>query len=1087
MKKFYTIIAALLISVSGAWAETTTWESREGWTQSSGGVANLYWFGVHTPGNASSVYSFTSLQLMQQTTGSACYLAIARTNSTSTLSADYVVAVSDNAVTPSQSTGKLETYNFSEGVSLLGGTTYYFVFLSSNTLTNGAYTVAQGRVSLNHNGYSDAYSYGNSNGNSAWWPYYKAECESSSATGFCTGDNLGGTTNSGNSSWNNTWTSGTTPSFKISSNANNINKDNANIGGLDIRSGTAKSATYTISAPTGYIITGYKLFGNALNGNQTVTPAEGGSAVVFTSAGNSIRVSGLRKASTSFTLAGANNGLFLHAMQVELEPLTSITTLPTANDKAYVIANAHATFNFADNATAMSVVTPANTNLDAQAQQIALIYKDENYYLFSVNAGKYLTANNTLISMPTDAVNITATGNASYPWFFSFKNVADKNINVTETPSLTIDDYSTIDAGNSNAIIEVADFDATNALQMFNVRNVTYNLSYDGNSTFRTVSDVTVTLSGAASDFVPASFVADGVTLSYSPETITDETTEVVVTATWNGPFQLSDSYASAKWYTVGIHSYYESDNYIWKYDNNKLATESVATDAYYSLSDANCFAFVGNPYDGITIYNKSAGSGVSLTKADDGTQATFDASGSLFIPKASTVSNKTIANGYACFIVKDGTYYLNCNAGDSYNVCGWSAADEGSTCWFIPAGQYYLDYIDGLALEAPVGAVGTSSYFTTVADAAAAKSTLTSLRSTVSGALYSDMATLATVNNQLDPIRSADIIALTDGYYRFVNAYTAWTSTRPTTFYNSTANRIEWSVASNTSDNVNSIFKVNAATPSVFSPNAQKFMSVVNSTVSGSLADEAGTTEFVSLGSAQYNVKIGGGTMHTAGHNSGAGTSGNLTSWGGGYTNTADAWYIVKVQNVDLPLNGPVDGKYYATLCLPFDVTITGATAYTMTDNGTYLKATEVTDNKVPAGTPVLLKGDAATATATINTGEAFNSGAPLDCALTGTYVNIAITGADDYFLGYDATEGVGFYHWAGTELKANRAYLPAGQNSKGFALVFDDDDPTAVASALNGQSSILNGQFYDLQGRKIAAPQKGQLYIVNGKKVLY
>ena len=94
------------------------------------------------------------------------------------------------------------------------------------------------------------------------------------------------------------------------------------------------------------------------------------------------------------------------------------------------------------------------------------------------------------------------------------------------------------------------------------------------------------------------------------------------------------------------------------------------------------------------------------------------------------------------------------------------------------------------------------------------------------------------------------------------------------------------------------------------------------------------------------------------------------------------------------------------------------------------------------------------------------------------------AVSGADDYFLGSNGT-AVGFYHWQGSTLKANRAYLPARQNSKGFALVFDDDDVTAIASVINGQ--MVNGQYFALQGRKVQNPVKGQIYILNGKKVLF
>jgi len=1077
---------ALLAGVSGAWAESSTWESKEGWTQASGGMGSYTWFGVHTPGDASTKYSLTAIQLMQQTGNgnNDNYLAIARVSATSTLNASHVVAISDNHLAASQSTGTLETYNFSAGVELLGGTTYYFVFLSSNTPTDGAYPVQAGRLSLNHTDYG-TYTYGNSYSmTSTHWLYYKATVESSPATGFCTGDILGGSMASGN--WKNLWTSGTTPSFTITSNANNINNSSSKpAGGLDIRSGSAESATYTITAPAGYMISGYKLFGNAITAanTQTVTPAEGGSAVGFTGVGNSLCVSGFRKPSTSFTLTGANSGLFLHALEVSLTPYSSITSLPTANNKAYVIANARATFNFADDATGMSVVTPANTNFDNTQQQIALIYKNENYYLFSVNAGKYLKANNTLTSMPTDAeqVSITATDNATYPWFFSFKNVADKNINVTTAPALSIDYWSDIDAGNSNAIIEVADFDATLALEMFDVRTVPYNLSYGGNSTFRTVSDVTVTVGGDPADFLPSSFANPFVSLSYSPATIAAETTEVTVTATWNGPFQISADYASAIWQVVQMHTYpgYPAEKWSWSYksdDSDKVKPEQVL--AYDAVTTNRLFCFVGNPYEGFKIYNAAAGSGYTLTRSEETDEISMASGDHIFTLHASSASPDV--SKYFSLKPFGATNYVNYDYSNK-KIAGWSDADNGSTCWVVAPGQYYLDFIDGLYLDAPVGAVGTRAYFQTVANAETAKTNIRGYRTTVAGNMYSNG--LSSLNTYLDPVKATDVITLSDGYYRIVNAFPSWQTNAPTIFYNSANARIEWSKASNSSDNVNSIFKIDATTPSIYSPNAQKYMSVINSTVSGSLAAEAGTTVFTSLGSAQYNVVVGGGTMHTAGHSSGAGNSGNLTSWGGG-VNEASAWYFVKAENVALTLNEAGDGKFYATLCLPFDVTIDGATAYTLTlgASKTYLHMEEVEDGVVAAGTPVLLRGESASATAHIAADAA--TGAPLTTtALTGVYVNTTdIDGDRDYFLGLGEGDAIGFYHWEGTTLNANRAYLVSdGSFVKGFTLNFNLE--TAI-DALNAQEAA-QGSIFNLAGQRMNKLQRG-VNILNGKKVI-
>lgn len=190
-----------------------------------------------------------------------------------------------------------------------------------------------------------------------------------------------------------------------------------------------------------------------------------------------------------------------------------------------------------------------------------------------------------------------------------------------------------------------------------------------------------------------------------------------------------------------------------------------------------------------------------------------------------------------------------------------------------------------------------------------------------------------------------------------------------------------------------------------------------------------------------------------------------------------------VSTMSVDLHSDGAGSPTYYATLCLPFDVTISGADAYTLSESGNWLVPTAVDDNEVPAGTPVLLKGTSGnTATATFNTGSAFNSGSPLESDLTGTYFAKEIDGANDYVLGIDEGGVVGFYHWNSNNLGANRAYVIGnGSSVKGFVLSWDDE--TGLRN-LNVNDN-LNKVVYDLSGRRIQKPTKG-LYIVNGKKVM-
>lgn len=198
--------------------------------------------------------------------------------------------------------------------------------------------------------------------------------------------------------------------------------------------------------------------------------------------------------------------------------------------------------------------------------------------------------------------------------------------------------------------------------------------------------------------------------------------------------------------------------------------------------------------------------------------------------------------------------------------------------------------------------------------------------------------------------------------------------------------------------------------------------------------------------------------------------------------------WVVEDATSVTLSLNDGGDGYYYATMYMPFDVTISsGTTAYTLTVRGNYAIASEVEDNEVPAGTAVLLRGSSSSCTATINTGSAFNGGEPLDDNdLTGTYVDITgdrTTG--EYIFGL-VDDKVGFYvRKSGKKIGANKGYLLLGSDVsvKGFAIQWDFED--AIKDMDNTQQSNNNSGIYNLAGQRVKNAQKG-IYIVNSKKVL-
>ncbi len=87
-------------------------------------------------------------------------------------------------------------------------------------------------------------------------------------------------------------------------------------------------------------------------------------------------------------------------------------------------------------------------------------------------------------------------------------------------------------------------------------------------------------------------------------------------------------------------------------------------------------------------------------------------------------------------------------------------------------------------------------------------------------------------------------------------------------------------------------------------------------------------------------------------------------------------------------------------------------------------------------------------------------------------------------FVLNKTATNGVGFYRLtSGKTLGVGKAYLTySGSLAPEF---FGFDDNTTGVNEVRGQMEDVRGEYYDLQGRRVAQPTKG-LYIVNGKKVV-
>ena len=178
-----------------------------------------------------------------------------------------------------------------------------------------------------------------------------------------------------------------------------------------------------------------------------------------------------------------------------------------------------------------------------------------------------------------------------------------------------------------------------------------------------------------------------------------------------------------------------------------------------------------------------------------------------------------------------------------------------------------------------------------------------------------------------------------------------------------------------------------------------------------------------------------------------------------------------------------------WATYCSPYALDLEHATgltdAYFVTGGeGGVLTKTSVKGGTVPANTGLLLKADEGAVSMPIVGTSTTDVSANKLIGKTAAY-NLAAN--DGYVLMATGTYNLGFYKNANAfTVGANTAYLPANFAGVAGAREFFslDDDATAI-SETKSQQPMVNGLFFDLQGRKVAQPQKG-LYIVNGKKVV-
>ena len=186
---------------------------------------------------------------------------------------------------------------------------------------------------------------------------------------------------------------------------------------------------------------------------------------------------------------------------------------------------------------------------------------------------------------------------------------------------------------------------------------------------------------------------------------------------------------------------------------------------------------------------------------------------------------------------------------------------------------------------------------------------------------------------------------------------------------------------------------------------------------------------------------------------------------------------------DVTLTYTATVTSAGFGTLVVPFEADVEGdveAWELTSIDGSSRIQGTKVTT--IEANKPVLLKNKGILEL-TAKSGTAAYSASPSHGLLHGTYTQGTVS-AGNYVL-QNIDNEVAFYKVDSDKPTINpfRAYLTAPVTARMLTFLFDNET-TGVAD-VRGKMSDGKGEYFNMQGQRVAQPTKG-IYIINGKKTI-
>lgn len=596
---------------------------------------------------------------------------------------------------------------------------------------------------------------------------------------------------------------------------------------------------------------------------------------------------------------------------------------------------------------------------------------------------------------------------------------------------------------------------------------------------------------------------------SMVPETVAEGTTAYTVNLAENLPFVKSENFDKAKWYLMDMHCN-DSGNpdvnsgrkhYMWTYVAADQDVKLPQTVMNYEteITDNMLWCFVGDAVNGFKIYNKAAGSTLTLRKASIGNN---DAAGNTASVMSTTddhnkfklyPTTEGIANGF-CFKLDGDDYYVNTQQTDPNDwntkvLRGWNKTDGGSTCRVFAPNKFVADaarpynnlYVK--ASELPAGAIGTNSYLEEGNNLETLKSQYAA--ATAEGYTTEQVNALVETMKKVNAAAANETTVEVGKYYRLYNATdkkflcVRATNNAQMTTDASMGKAVSSVVTFADAENGRFLMKVEGKTFGKRKGND------VPITLEGDDSKEKGSYAVAHTGTTftfyDYASNVSDRSYL---HCNNAGDAGNVVGWEALGEISPSYWHVIEATDVEIDMTAQGDKKY-ASAYLPFDVSnVAGATAYTGALNADKNAIDMTATTAVPANTGFVLVGTADKATLTIGTADAISG----TNALTGSNFNTALTDATRAnYLVFGVNNGtVGFYTPGNvTAIPANKAYIDASEVS-GSAIALNFGNTVTGINAATINNGENNAPIYDLSGRRVWAPVKGGLYIQNGKKLV-